>query len=151
MESNIAALRALTAEEQKQVEQWTTESRALERQAQAATTNRNTAEATRLRAVSADLAGKVRALRSAHQERVATEITDLMAQYELTNLKPGTAENAISVKPDPNFPNYADPNRIQMITILFSETPDPRAVTERAWQKNTKETFDFAALEALLK
>ena len=104
-----------------------------ERQAQTATTNKNTAEATRLRGLANELSTRVRALRAAHQERVATEITDLLAQHELTNLKPGTADKAISVKPDPEFPNFAEPNRIQLITIMFSEAPDASAVAERTW------------------
>ena len=84
-------------------------------------------------------------------ERVALEIDDQMAQYQLASLKPGPAEQAIRVKLDPTFPNFSDPNRIQLITILFSETPDPRAVEIRAWERRMKETFDFAGLAALLK
>jgi hypothetical protein len=151
MEATLAALRALATEEQKQVDAWSMESRALERQAQAATASRSTTEAARLRAEANDLANKVRALRNEHMERVTPEINDQMAQYELASLKPGPAEQAISVKPDPALPNVSDPTRIQLITILFSETPDSRAVELRAWQQRVKQTFDFAGLAALIK
>jgi len=151
MEARVAALRALTAGEQQQLDAWSMESRALERQAQAATATRSTTEAASIRAQASDLANKVRALRNQHMERVTPEINDQIAQYELASLKPGPAEQAISVKPDPALPNFAEPNRIQLITILFSETPDPKAVELAAWQQRVKQTFDFAGLAALLK
>jgi hypothetical protein len=53
-------------------------------------------------------------------------------------------------KPDPTFPDTSTPDRIQVITIAFSQDPDPRQVERRAWQQRVKETFDFAALAALL-
>jgi hypothetical protein len=84
-------------------------------------------------------------------ERVAPEIDDQFAQYELVSLRPGPPEQAISVKPDPTFPNFAEPNRIQLIAIQFSETPDPKAVELRAWQQRVKQAFDFAGLAMLLK
>ena len=82
---------------------------------------------------------------------VSPLISDALAQYELVSLKPGGRDRAIAFKPDPAFPNYAEPNRIQLITVMFSEDPDPKQTVRRAWQRKTKETFDFAALAALLK
>jgi hypothetical protein len=78
-------------------------------------------------------------------------ITDAMAQYRLTSLKPGAAADAMTVKPDPSFPDPKDPNRIQLIAISFAIDPDARVPERRAWQQRTKDTFDYAALAALLK
>ena len=95
--------------------------------------------------------GKARAIRQAHMERAAPLITEALAAYDLANLQAGPAERAISVKPDPAFPDFTDPNRIQMIAITFSVDPDPKNVERRAWQQRIKDTFDYAALAALLK
>ena len=92
----------------------------------------------------------VRALRNAHAERIGPQITDATADYELKNLRPGSAEAAIGIKRDPAFPDFTAPNRIQSITIVFSTDPDPRNTERRAWQQRVKETFNFAALAALL-
>ena len=78
-------------------------------------------------------------------------ITDAIASYDLTNLRAGPAERAISVKPDPAFPDFKDPNRIQLIAFIFSVDPDPKNIERRAWQQRVKDTFDYAALAALLK
>ena len=94
---------------------------------------------------------KARAIRNAHMERAAPLITEAMASYDLTNLQAGPAERAIGVKPDPTFPDFKDPNRIQMITVIFSVDPDAKNVERRAWQQRVKDTFDYAALAALLK
>jgi hypothetical protein len=84
-------------------------------------------------------------------ERAAPLITEAMAAYDLTNLQAGPAERAISVKSDPAFPDVRDPNRIQMIAIAFSEDPDTKNAERRAWQQRVKDTFDYAALAALVK
>ena len=94
---------------------------------------------------------KARAIRQAHMERAAPLITEAMANYDLTNLQAGPAERAMAVKQDPTFPDYKDPNRIQMIAIIFSEDPDSKNVERRAWQQRVKETFDYAALAAMVK
>ena len=96
-------------------------------------------------------AAKGRTIRQRHLESVSNKMADLRAQYDLTNLKPGTADNAMSFKRDPAFPDYSNPNRIQVITVAFSYDPDPKQVERRAWQTRVKETFDFTALAALLK
>jgi hypothetical protein len=84
-------------------------------------------------------------------ERVSPHISDLSAQYDLTNLRPGPADRAMGVKPDPAFPDPTQPNQIQAIAISFSEDPDPKQVERRAWQQKVKASFDYAALSALLK
>jgi hypothetical protein len=96
-------------------------------------------------------AAKMRTIRQRHMESVSNRMADLRAQYDLTNLKPGRAEDAMSHKRDPAFPDFTSPNRVQVITVMFSYDPDPRQVERRAWQTRVKETFDFAALAALIK
>ena len=58
---------------------------------------------------------------------------------------------SIGYKPDPSFPDVTAPNRIQVIAIRFSRDPDPKQTVRRAWQQRAKETFDYAALGALVK
>ena len=152
LDAQIASLQRLTVEEQRTVDSWGQESRALERQAQVeAVKNKNAADAARLRTQANDLANKVRALRQAHMDAASPLIADALAQYQLTNLKPGSAADAISVKPDPAFPDFTDLNRVQLITISFAGDTDPREAVRRAWQQKAKEAFDFTALAAMLK
>ena len=96
-------------------------------------------------------AADARAARQHHMEKVAPLIAEANAQYDLQNVKPGPAEQAIAVKPDPSFPDRRDPNRIQLITISFPMDPNAKNTARRAWQQRVKETFDYAALAALLK
>ena len=53
-------------------------------------------------------------------------------------------------KPDPAFPDPAAPNRIQVIAVSFSFGPKPVGA-QLDWQTKTIESFDFAALAALLQ
>ena len=149
LDAEIAALRELTPDEQRQADQWTRAANALQRQAQAA--RGDASEAARLRAEANALGLEVRALRQAHMERAGPLISAASARYDLANLQPGPAERAISFKPDPAFMATGRSDRVQMIAIGFSEDPDPKQVERRAWQKRVKDTFDFAALAALLK
>jgi hypothetical protein len=96
-------------------------------------------------------AADARAARQRHMETAAPAMTAATAEYELTNLRPGDRDRAIGVKPDPSFPDRRDPNRVQLIAILFSQDPNARNTARRAWQQRVKETFDYAALAALLK
>ena len=96
-------------------------------------------------------AQEARALRQAHAERSAPLIADAIARYDLTNFRAGPAERAISVKPDPSFPNFKEPNRIQLIALMFSMDPNPRNTERREWQQRVKDTFDYTAVAALLK
>ena len=97
------------------------------------------------------LDAEIAALRQSGREKAAPLIAIATAKYDLTNLQPGTADRAMRVKPDPTFPDTSTPDRIQLIAITFSQDPDPRQVERRAWQQRVKETFDYAALAALLK
>ena len=106
----------------------------------------------RLRAEANELYNKGRELRQAHQEKIAHDTQDAMEEYQMVNLKPGDKENAMSVKPDPGFPDTRDPNRIQLITVSFSPIDPPGKPTPRgAWGQRTKDTFDLAALARLLE
>lgn len=145
LERRVNELQQLTPQEQQQVEEWGREARDLERQAR---TSPGTAPA--LRAQANELGLKVRAARKRRLEVASPLIADLNAQYALTNLKPGTAEQAISVKADPTFFDKTTPNRVQLIMVSFSKDPDPAQGERRAWQQRVKDTFDFAALNALL-
>jgi hypothetical protein len=151
LDAGIAALRQLTAEEQRQVDDWGRQARVLERAAQAEAAGKNTEAAARLRAQSNELGLNVRAVRQARLEKAGPLMSAAGARYELTNLQPGPAERAMRVKPDPTFPDAATPGRIQMISISFSQDPDARQVERRAWQQQVRDTFDFAALAALLQ
>ena len=91
-----------------------------------------------------------REIRQAHMARVAPLIVDAIANYDLKNIQPGPAERATKVKPDPSFPDMSAPNRIQVIAITFSFGPKPTGALLE-WQTKTKETFDFAALAAMLQ
>ncbi len=151
LEARLAAIRALPAADQQKADALTQQGRALERQAQAEAAKKNTAEATRLRAEANALGLEARTIRQRHMERASSLITEAMATYDLTNLQAGPADRAMGVKPDPTFPDFKDPNRIQLIAITFSIDPNTRNTDRRAWQQRVKETFDYAALAALLK
>jgi hypothetical protein len=96
-------------------------------------------------------AGKMRTIQQRHMETASNKMSDLRAQYELTNLRPGTADNAMSFKRDPSFPDFSNPNRVQIITVVVSYDPDPKQVERRAWQTRVKETLDYGALAALIR
>jgi hypothetical protein len=96
-------------------------------------------------------AARMRTIRQRQLESVSNRMSDLRAEYDLTNLKPGSADTAMSFKRDPSFPDFTNPNRVQVITVMFSYDPDPKQVERRAWQTRVKETFDFAALAALIQ
>ena len=85
------------------------------------------------------------------REKAGPLISTASARYDLENLQPGSAERAISFKPDPAFMESGRADQVQMIAITFSEDPDPTQVERRAWQQRVKDSFDFAALAALLK
>ena len=161
MEAEIARLRNLSPADQQQVDALGLESRNLERQAQAETRNKNTEEAARLRKRSNELGLQARDIRQAHATRIGPLILDAMSTYDLKNLQPGapvsrqsgaaatTDERTMRMKSDPAFPDRTAPTRIQIIAILFSFGPKP-AGAQLEWQTKTKESFDFAALAALL-
>ena len=95
---------------------------------------------------------RAREIRQAHLEQASFLIQDERAEYDLTNLKPGTKEQAMAFKPDPSFPDFNDPFRPQLIAIAFWSKSDPKDNSPRTlWLRKARETFDFAALEALLR
>lgn len=143
-------MRNLSVSDQQQADALGLESRNLERQAQAETRNKNTDEAARLRARSNELAVKVREIRQGHLARTAPLIIDALAAYDLKNLQPGPAERATRAKRDPSFPDTSTPNRIQVIAVLFSFGPKPSGA-RLDWETQTKASFDFAALAAMLR
>lgn len=149
-EAEAAALRELTPEDQRRFDALGLESRTLERQAQAETRNKNTEEAARLRERSRALAIEAREIRQAHMARVVPRIVDSLATYDLTNIRPGPAERAMKVIRDPSFPDMSTPNRIQVIAVMFSFGPKPTGA-QLEWQRKVKESFDFAALAAMLQ
>jgi hypothetical protein len=151
LDAQVAELNKLSADEQRQADEWGRQARDLDRQAQVEGAKNHDAEAAaRLRAAANELAQKVRALRAVHQENAAPLITGAEAQYQLTNLKPGDREKAMSFKPDPAFPDPKQPNRIQVIMISFNFA-DTRNPEHPAWGQRTRDTFDFASLAALLQ
>jgi hypothetical protein len=120
LDARISELQALTADEQRQVTDLTRQGRGAD----------------------------ARAVRTAHLERASPQMDAARADYQLTNLKPGPAERAMSIKPDPSFPDVKTPTRIQLITLLFSIPPHAK---QADWEQRVKDAFDFQALAALLK
>ena len=153
LDARIAELQKLTSDEQQQVDTLGREARDLERQAQVeANTNKNAAAAAALRERSNALALRVRDIRKTHVEKAFFPIQDASAEYELTNLKPGRKEDAMAFKPDPVFPDFTDPFRPQVIIVNFWSKSDPKDDSPRTvWLRKAKETFDFAAVAALLR
>ena len=77
-----------------------------------------------------------------------TRLLGFLALFSMTSV--AFAAN-VHFKRDPSFPDFSNPNRIQVITVAVSYDPDPKQVERRAWQTRVKETLDYAALAALLK
>ena len=95
---------------------------------------------------------RVREIRKTHTEQAFFAIQDARAEYDLTNLKPGRTEDAMAWKPDPSFPDFRDPFRPQLIMVNFWSKSDPKDDSPRTlWLRKARETFDFAALAALLR
>ena len=149
LDAKLAALQQLPPDEQQQVDALGRESRDLERQARA---EKDPGAAAQLRERSNALALKVRAIRKAHTDKAYFLIQDASADFELTNLKPGTKEDAMAFKPDPAFPDFRDPFRPQLIMVNFWSKSDPKDQSPRTqWLRRARESFDFAAVAALLR
>jgi hypothetical protein len=149
LDAQIAAFQQLTPDEQQQVDALGRESRDLDRQAR---TERDPAAAAQLRDRSNALAPRFRAIRKAHTDKAFFQIQDARADYDLTNLKPGSKDDAMAFKPDPAFPDFMDPFRPQVILVNFWSKSDPKDSSPRTmWLRHAKETFDFAAVAALLR
>ena len=149
LDSQIAAFQQLTPDEQQQVDTLGRESRDLDRQAR---TEKDASAAAQLRERSNALALKARAIRKAHTDKAFFLIQDARADYDLTNVKPGSKDDAMAFKPDPAFPDFTDPFRPQVILVNFWSKSDPKDNSPRTlWLRHARETFDFAAVAALLR
>ncbi len=154
LDAQIAKLQELGADDKRRVEEAQRRSRALERDAQAAAKAGNKAE--RLRAEANDLAREAKQIRKDHTERAALKSEALRGEFELTNLKPGQADQAFAFKIDPMFPDPNQPDKIQVIAILIVTLTDkdiryrPEHTARKAWLDRVKATMDYAALAALL-
>lgn len=152
LDARINELQRLTPEEQQESDALGRDARDLERQARAEAKAGNATAAAALRERSNALGLRVRAIRKTHIERAFFPIQDARAEYDITNLKPGTKEQAMAFKPDPSFPDFSDPFRPQVITVKFWSKSNPKDDSPRTvWLRRAKETFDFAAVAALLR
>jgi hypothetical protein len=79
-------------------------------------------------------------------------LDDWNAIYDLTNLAPGAKDDAMAFKLDPTFPDFTDPFRPQLIMVNFWSKSDPKDNSPRTtWLRQARETFDIAAVAALLR
>ena len=149
LDAQIAAYQQLPPDQQQQVDTLGRESRDLERQSR---TEKDAAVAAQLRERSNALALKMRAIRKAHTGKAFFLIQDARADYDLANLKPGAKDDAMAFKTDPAFPDFRDPFRPQLIMVNFWSKSDPKDNSPRTqWLRQARETFDFAAVAALLR
>lgn len=156
LEAKIKKLQEPGAEDKQRVEETLRRSRVLERDAQAAAKTGNKAEADRLRVEAIDLSREAKQIRKDHTERAALKGEALRGDYELNNLKPGSAEQAFAFKIDPMFPDHHQPDKIQVIAVLIVTLADkdirhrPEHAARKAWLDRVKASMDYAALAALL-
>jgi hypothetical protein len=94
---------------------------------------------------------KARAIRQAHMERAAPLITEALANYDLTNLQAGPAERAHQrqARSGVSRRQGSEPHSDDRDHLLGRSRPEERRA--RAWQQRVKDTFDYAALAALVK
>lgn len=153
METQVDELRELSLDDQGRVGEIREHSRGLEREAAASV---NEAEERRLRMQARDLLQDVDQIHKDHMARAALEEEALRGVYELTNLKPGSVEQALAYKMDPAFPNRSRPEKIQVIAIavptLAEEDVHYRSehAARKAWLERVKASIDYASLAALL-
>jgi hypothetical protein len=153
MEVQIDELQELSVDDQQRVGEIRERSRSLEREAAASNSE---AEALRLRTQARDLLQDADHIRNDHMERVALKGEMLRSAFELSNLKPGSAEQALAYKMDPTFPDRRQPGRIQVIavsTLTLNEQDvigNPEQEARKAWLDRVKSSIDYAALAALL-
>lgn len=153
METQIAELQELSADEQQRVGDIREQSRALEREAAA---SNNEVAALQFRTQAMDLLQDADQIRNNHRERAALEEEALRGAYELTNLKPGLAEHALAYKMDPTVPTWSQPGKIHVIVVSILTLAEedilqrPEQAARKAWLDRVKESLDYAALAALL-
>jgi hypothetical protein len=153
METQIDELQTLSVDEQERVGEIREHSRSLEREAKVSD---DAAVALRLRTQAMDLLREADQVSKDHGERAALEEETLRDAYELTNLKPGPAEQALAYKMDPTFPSLSQPGKIQVIVVSILTLAEedilqrPEQAARKAWLDRVKESIDYAALAALL-
>ena len=153
MEAQVDELQGLSMDEQVRMGEIREQSRRLEREA--AVSDNETA-ALQLRAQARDLLQDADQIREDHMERAELEGETLRGAYELTNLKPGSAQQALAYKMDPTFPNRSQSGKIQVIAVSVSPQNEegilqrPEQAARRAWLDRVKLSIDYAALAALL-
>jgi alpha-tubulin suppressor-like RCC1 family protein len=151
LDARVKALQALPSDSQVQVTDLGTRARALQRQVQ--TRGITPQEAARLRSEANDLLTQANAIVAAHRSRVAPEVAALHRDFELKLIRPGDASHASYYKDDPTFYDSANPGRIQLIALRFlaSSSRDTAAAQVQAWMDQVMNTFDYAALKALIR
>lgn len=153
MEAQVNELQELSVDDQERVGEIREQSRKLEREA---SVSYNEAATLRLRTQATDLLQNADRIRKDHMERAALEGEALQAAYELINLKPGPAEQALAYKLDPTFPNRSQSGKIQVIAVSVSAQSEedilqrPEHAARKAWLDRVKLSIDYAALAALL-
>ncbi len=153
MEARINELQELRMDDQERVGEIREHSRGLDRQAAAAD---DEATALRLRAQARELLQDADQIRKDHMERAVLEGEALQGSYELTNLKPGSAEQALAYKLDPSFPNRNQSGKIQVIAVSVSPVTEketlqrPEQAARNAWLDRVTPSINYAALAALL-
>ncbi len=150
LDTAARALMVLPAEAKQAVDTLTQEYRALTKQMQEAQRAKDAAQAESLKAQIAVVSNRARSIRQQHEEQAGIKQAELTAQYQLENLKPGDMSNALAYKADPALPDRKDGNRIQLISVTFSPAISKRA-PHSEWLKSAQDSFDFAALAAMLK
>ena len=153
MEAQIDELQKLSADDQRRVGEMREQSRRLEREA-AVSDNEVTAH--QLRAQARDLLQDADQIHKDHMERADLEGDALRGTFELTNLKPGLAEQALAYKMDSTFPNRNQPGKIQVIAVSVSPQDEedvlerPEQAARKAWLDRVKLSINYTALAALL-
>lgn len=153
MEAQVDQLQELSVDDQGRMGEIREQSRRLEREAAASD---NEMVALQLRAQARDLLQDADQIRKDHMERAAQEGDALRGAYELTNLKPGPAEQALAYKMDPTFPSRSQPRKIQVIAVSVSSQNEedvfqrPEHAARKAWLDRAESSIDYAALAGLL-
>ena len=149
LDAAARALMVLPPELKQEIDALAQESRALTRQMQEAQRAKDAAQAESLKAQIAVLARRARVVRQEHEGKAALKQAEMSAQFALENLKPGDLSNALAYKADPAMPDRKDINRIQVISVWLASKGESEGRGE--WIKAVKDSFDFAALAAMLK
>lgn len=116
----------------------------------------NEVTAHQLRAQARDLLQDADQIHKDHMERADLEGDALRGTFELTNLKPGLAEQALAYKMDSTFPNRNQPGKIQVIAVSVSPQDEedvlerPEQAARKAWLDRVKLSINYTALAALL-